>query len=101
MQPITRYSQRTIRFRHTIQMLNAFIQSAQANTDRDVEVQFQDAYDKFLSGLTIDDDFPAVAVPAWSAFKSRYFSDVTGGLVESATAEDAADVVRDAIEFAM
>ena len=98
---ITRYSQRTLRFRHTVQALNAFVQDAQANTGADADLQFQDAYDKHLVSLIIEDDFPAVAVPVWMAFKSRYVSDVTGGLIPVYEDERVEDVVRDAIELAI
>ena len=98
---ITRYSQRTLRFRHTVQMLNAFVQEAQANTGLDPDIQFQDAYDKHLAALNIDDDFPAVAVPIWMAFKARYVSDLTGGLVPPGSDEDVNDIVCDAMDHAL
>jgi hypothetical protein len=101
MTTITRYSPKTMRFRHTMQQLNQFVQDALANTDSDVDVVFQDAYDKHLAGLNIDDDFPAIAVPAWMAFKTRYVSDVTGGLVTTADNEDVLDLVSEAISMAI
>jgi hypothetical protein len=101
MTTITRYSPKTMRFRHTMQLLNQFVQDALANTDSDVDVVFQDAYDKHLAGLNIDDDFPAIAVPAWMAFKTRYVSDVTGGLVTTADNEDVLDLVSEAISMAI
>lgn len=96
----TRYSLRTLRFRHTVQCLNAFVQDAQANTDSDPDVLFQDAYDKYLASLDIDEDFPAVAVPVWMAFKARYVSDMTGGLVAPGPDEDVSELVREAIQLA-
>ena len=101
MTQIARYSLRTLRFRQTVQCLNAFVQEAQANNGQNVDVQFQDAFDKYLLGLNIEDDFPAVALPAWMAFKTRYLSDVTGGLVEPGPDEDVADLVREAMELAL
>ena len=99
MTMIPRLRPQTLRYRHTVQLLNAFLNDAGADTDRDIAVQFQDAYDARLAVLNIDDDFPAIAVPAWMGFKARFVSDLTGALVEPAANEDVFDLMRDVYQL--
>ena len=99
MTMIPRLRPQTLRYRNTVQLLNAFLNEAGADTDRDIAVQFQDAYDARLAILNIDDDFPAIAVPAWMGFKARYVSDVTGALFEPGPNEDVFDLMRDVYQL--
>lgn len=99
MTAIPRIRPQTMRYRNTLGALDAFLRDVLSDSDLDIDVLFQDVYDARLSFLNIDDDFPAVAVPAWMAFKARYVSSVTGALIEPGPNEDIFDVVADAVEM--
>ena len=96
---IPRIRPQTRRFRQTLARLEAFMRDVLANTDAELPTVFQDAFDAHLNGLDIDMDFPAVAVPAWMAFRTRYVSDVTGGLIETSDSENRDEIAADAIEL--
>ena len=96
---IPRIRPQTKRFRQTLAQLEAFMRDVLANTDTDLPVVFQDAFDAHLNGLDIDLDFPAIAVPAWMAFRVRYVSDVTGGLIETVDGENREEIAIEAIEL--
>jgi hypothetical protein len=69
------YSEQTRRLRHTLHCLEGFMRDVQANTERELPIVFTDAYDVHLAALHVEkDDFPALAVPAWTAFCQRYAS---------------------------
>ena len=101
MTMIPRFRPQTMRYRNTVQVLNAFLNDAAADTDRDIAAQFQDAYDARLLRLNIEEDFPAIAVPAWMGIKARYVSDLNGGLVEPGPNEDVFDLMRDVYQMVM
>jgi hypothetical protein len=101
MTMIPRFRPQTMRYRNTVQALNAFLNDAAADTDREIAAQFQDAYDARLSKLNVESDFPAIAVPAWMGFKARYVSDLTGELIEPTPNEDVFDLMRDVYQLLM
>lgn len=94
---VRRFQPHTLRFRKTLQCFEAFSRDVNANLDADLSTLVQDAYDAHLTALDVEIDFPALAVPAWTAFRSRYVSDLTGTFVH---VDDADEVARDAIALA-
>ena len=99
MAEIPRIRPQTKRFRQTLGRLEAFMLDVLANTDTELPIVFQDAFDAHLNGLDLDLDFPAIAVPAWMAFRARYVSDLTGGLIEPADGEIRDEIAISAIEL--
>jgi hypothetical protein len=94
---IPRIRPQTLRFRRTLERLECFMRDVLANRDADIAMLFVDAFDAHLLGLDTDEDFPAVAVPAWMGFRARYVSDVTGTLIDPDSDEELDDLVREAI----
>ena len=97
---LRRFQPHTVRFRKTLQRFEAFSRDVNANLDADLAILVLDAYDTHLAALDMETDFPALAVPAWTAFRTRYVSDLTGTFIELDPLEDTEGVVRDAIALA-
>ncbi len=89
-----------MRFRMTLQCFEAFSRDVNANLTADLSSLVQDAYDAHLSALHVELDFPAIAVPAWTAFRSRYVSDLTGTFIDTGAGDEGDDIARDAIALA-
>jgi hypothetical protein len=92
-------SSQTKRYSRTSDCISDVIALVRAAGSADRDLVMQDAFDTRLAILDPDRDFPAVAIPVWTAFRSRYVSDVTGELYLGDEPNAVDDVIFEATEM--
>ncbi len=92
-------SNQTKRYSRTSDCISDVIAMVRAAGSADRDLVIQDAFDTRLASLDPDRDFPAVAIPVWTAFRARYVSDLTGELYLGDEAEQIDDVIFEATEM--